>query len=228
MKQYLFYVISIIAIASSCKNGSQVGSTLTKDDGVEYEKKDSMQLAILVKKINENNKTGILHVVFDADTMALVSDKDLSWAPFGVDTHPDKIQQKFPSVFNKKDTMYTDSLTKKKVYGVLLKSQLSNLFFIKSDKPASGEDTDAEVADREYETITLKNAIVKDTIVLAYGVHIGMLKNDFFHTVLGFYDSTLNQRINVVINSDPAGEEIDIRFTFKKGILNEISMQSPY
>ena len=55
-----------------------------------------------------------------------------------------------------------------------------------------------------------------------------MSKNDFFRIIFGSNVPGIMNRMSVVVNSDPAGEEFDTYFVFHNEVLKEIRIQSVF
>jgi hypothetical protein len=190
---------------------------------------NALLLDLFVSQSIEKNNIGILMMKFERDTLEFLSDRKLTWTPFGVNTIPRDIKNEFNPVFKEIDTAVINKMTNEEVKGSMLKSSMSSLFFKRlSKKELEADVNDVEHQDDKPDSTQLYFATIRDTISLAYGLKVGMSKKDFFNVILNQYDSLLLNKINVVINSDPRGEEIDVYFIFKEGILKEIRMKSPF
>jgi len=172
------------------------------------------------KQVLRNNNKGILKIDFDNDTLHIVSDKDLTYEPFGTESSPDSIIRKFPSIFSfRKLNSKGSGLGEKADYALIGKS--SHIYLSKITKEEIKEFNGLT------DSIMVYKASIKDNISMAYGIKVGMSKDDFLTIILGKHDADLFSKISVVVNGDAAGEILTTYFIFKNEILSEVKMTTP-
>jgi hypothetical protein len=230
VKKSIVYLIVLVILGISCggRNIKKIGVSKNDTSLNNQIKKDSEELDSLSSLLINKNKVGVLKINFNQDTLSLVSDGDLTWNFFGVSATPKELKKKYTIFSSERDTMFYNTITKKSNSGIILTSSSSYFFFKKLDNQELNQQEDTEYQPAMRRDIQLHYAILKDSITLAYGIKLGMSKKEFFNMIFGYYEIDLINRINVIMNSDPAGDELDVYFLFKKEILNEIIIKSVY
>ena len=167
-------------------------------------------------KEDKPQKLSILSSLQNGDTLEIVSDDDLIWQPFTVELSVEELQKFYGNIFQVEDQ------------GKVIKLQgKGNEIVLITNKSIENAEKLAEHHHSKVSSYSLEKAkISTPSIVLQYGIRVGMSKEAFFE-ILNF-SSDVENSVNVVQFFDPPGDMIEQSYVFKDGKLEVIEMKSPY
>lgn len=228
MKKFIVLIIVTVIIGFSCGDLTKEKLVISRGSSDSIQKIDNDEADVLSLQLLNKNKIGILKIDFKGDTLKLVSDGDLSWNLFGVNASPKELRKKYLTFSTSRDTMYFDWKTNQKRNGIVLSSNYSYLIFKKLDKNEINQQIDTEHDAYVKQEVQLDYGVIKDSITLAYGIKLGMSKIAFFKKISENSEMKDFYKFNVIMNSDPPGENFDVYFNFKNQILSEVIIKSAF
>jgi|SRR6218665_531150 len=178
-------------------------------------KERSIEKEAGVHKINILSSSQIRHIDELRDTLEIVSDDNLVWEPFGVEVTLEGLQKRYGNIFRAEEQG-----------GVVELYANRNKIVLKTNEPVENAELLTEYHHTKVPPYSIKEVkISTPSIVLLYGIKVGMSKKAFFKMLN--VSSDVENRVNVVRFFDPPGDMIEQSYVFKEGKLEIIEMKSP-